>query len=392
MKQQFNLAQKLYGSTARSTKSDYFRFFKLSIQSFLLLMIVLFISSCQDDNVTQTPQATSNISERLQSLYRQKKHPETTLSIRDGGKLSVNDALDFLNDGLNFLYCRPSDFFLQTKVFKDTFSIAVDGSHEIESGDLTDLLGDIAEFAGIKYYAESGSPKEPLIFDTRDIGSPSPSYTNIEATFAMEVGSPLTTTDAYPYEDSWIYGQNGADVSEFCSEEEANADAADLFRRDLRNNLTNRIVLVSFYFKKPYVVCFSAVDADCFEQEIPIAPNYFPVDEAHYGYEIRNQDDVTSNDNLFENMLFYNFSGRPGFHTCLSDDEMNFHYEAMADLAVSVLPNPVGNKVLAQIEVGYEMLGPEESSTIFHSMLVVEASKIVIENEEFEEGMELPHP
>lgn len=352
---------------------------------------MLNLNSCQDNNNAQISPTDAGVSEKLKTLYRQKKNHENPIINRDGGKMSVNDALDFLNDGLNFTYCRPNDLFLETKVFKDTFVIAVDGLGQIEAVDLNDLVDDIANFAGAKFYAESRSPKESLMFDMKDLSSPSSTYTNIEATFVYEVGNPSTSVDQYPFDDIWIYGQWGGDVSNVCNDEDVDLDAVDLLRRDLRKSLVYRSKVVFYYFKEPYTVCYSAGNDDCFSEEIPEV--YFPVNESHQGSELINPaDGMTQNDNLYESLLFYNIDFRPGYHTCLSDDEMNFHFESMEDLVGDILPSPAGNNVIAQIEVGYNGLFGEFTTTIHHSMLAVKATKIPITESEFEEGNPLPNP
>jgi len=171
-------------------------------------------------------------------------------------RYSVGDALEYLNDGLNFLYCRPNDYFLETMVFLDTFAIPV-SSGQIDEGDLMDLMDNIAVFAGDHYYADAREEKEPLMFDVNQISGPSPSYVYFQAIFFYEADVPLDLDDTYPYENAFIYGQYSVDVTNLCNDLDVNLDAADLFRHDLRENVVYRYKNLHYYFKDPYYVCFN---------------------------------------------------------------------------------------------------------------------------------------
>ena len=309
-----------------------------------------------------------------------------TGQIEPRGFISVSQALEDLNDGLNFLYCRPDDNYLETVVVKDNFSVGATAG-QINENDLVTLMDDIAEFAGDSYHGDGRGDKEPQMFDINLVMA-STSLVIFEAIFMHQAGLPTSTTDDYPYSDSWIYGQWGQNVSNQCSQEGANADAADLLRRDLRKNVAFRNKFQAYYFKHPYTVCFTGDYDDCFSEEIPIT-NYFPVDDNLDHDDLTNSSDITPDDNLYDLLLFYNHSGNSGYHTCLSSNEMNFHYDEMEKLAEDLLPNPSGNNVIAQIEVGYNLLA-SGSSTIFHALIAVKATKVSITEEEDIEPVELP--
>lgn len=194
----------------------------------------------------------------------------------------------------------------------------------------------------------------------------------------MEVNLPPTGGDNYPYSYDWIYGQYGSDVSNVCNSENVNLDAADLFRRDLRSQLVNRDPHGHYYFKNPYAVCFSGLPNSCGAVEVEFS---LPPSEYYYDTDLINEEDVTPGDNLYDYLIFYNYGGFSNFHTCISDDEMNFYYVKMYDMATGILPYPVGNNVLFQIEVGYDFISGG-SSHVFHSMIVSRATKVEVEEED----------
>jgi hypothetical protein len=263
----------------------------------------------------------------------------------------------------------------------------LNGSGRIEEADVETALEDIAEFAGDKYYAEVRSDKIPVMFNVCQI-SATLLYCEVEATFVMEAGANSLNVDRYPYEEDWIYGQFDQNVSEECNEENVNADAADLLRRDLRKALLYRSKLEPpFYIKNPHTTCFSPSFNNCLDYEIPI--DFYPADEVVDPWDLLNINDNQSDDNFKEYLLFYNYSGDPDFHECISAQEMDFHYESMYELIQGVLPNPIGYNVITQIEVGYELLASGES-TIFHSMVVTRSLKVAILEQQFEEAIPLP--
>jgi hypothetical protein len=292
-------------------------------------------------------------------------------------RYSIQDVLDLLNDGMNHLYCRPTEFRNKTVSFTDVFSVPKT-SGEVSEGDLVNLMDDIALFAGDNYYDDGGSNKQPLMFNMTESSGPSPSYFYIEATFIMEVDLPPTGGDNYPYSTDWKFGQFGGDVTNLCNSENVNLDAVDLFRRDLRAQLTHRESHEHYYFKNPYAVCFTGLPNSCGAVEIEFS---IPPSEYYSDTDLLNGSDGTPGDNLYDYLIFYNYSGNSNFHTCISDDEMNFYYVKMHDMATGILPYPLGNNVLVQIEVGYDLL-TSGSSTIFHSMIVTRATKVEVEEED----------
>lgn len=124
--------------------------------------------------------------------------------------------------------------------------------------------------------------------------------------------------------------------------------------------------------------------------EIP--PQYFFIlmDETTLFYDLENPLDDVVEDNLYDYLLFSNFSGFANYGECLSDDEMNFHFESMDVLATSILPSPPGDKVISALEVGYDWIIQGFNSWIYHNMIVTMTDKIEILVEEYEDPIELP--
>ncbi|HEY3385789.1 MAG TPA: hypothetical protein VGK46_04725 [Saprospiraceae bacterium] len=340
-----------------------------------------------DELSQESPQNATDKAKYLKYLHEEIASKDQ-LSNRSSD-YSSSEAVDFLNEGLNLMYCRPDTSYAESLFYLDTITMSYNGSGRIDEADLESALGDIAEFAGSKYHAEVRSDKIPVMFNVRQI-SGSILNCEIEATFVMEAGANSLQSDLYPYEFEWIYGQWEQDVSGECNEEEVNADAADLFRRDLRRALLFRKKTERpYYFKNPFTVCFSPSSNSCVAEEIPL--DFFPADTIVEGVELLNDDDPMSYDNFNDFLLFHNYSGSPDYHDCISVDEMNFHYDSMYVLIQGVLPNPSGYNVITQIEIGYEWLAASEF-TIFHSMVVSRAQKVTILHEELEEAILLPIP
>lgn len=246
-------------------------------------------------------------------------------------------------------------------------------------------MDEIAKFAGNNFYNESRSEKAPLVFNMLAVNSTSV-YVDIEATFTMEAGLPIETVDAYPYTESWHYGQFGNDVTNECNNsEDLNFDAPDLFRRDLRNNISYRNN-GHYYLRDPYSVCFNAASDNCaIMREIVPA---FPIIETIYDNDLVNPNDNTASDNLYDFLLFRNRNLFSNFDVCLAANEMNFYYESMEDLALSKVPSSA--YVIGNIEVGYKNITFFTSILIWHAMQVTIMKKVTITSSNDYEALALP--
>jgi hypothetical protein len=302
-------------------------------------------------------------------------HPRTT-------DFTVAEALDYLNDSLNIWYCRPGDEYGVTLVFIDTFEVELNGSNKIDKADLEDLALEIATTAGEHFYDRGATDKAPFMFEVRQAGPISLSGTvPIQSWFIMEEDEPTDETDSYPYSDPWPFGYGSTSTA--CGNPPTGDDAADLYRRDLREALTYGMKFGKggYSYNRLYNICFS-FSSDCGAEELP----FVPADEHICCFD--NPNDVTEDDNLYDRLLWLNYEGFSNYHSCLSTAEMDFYYEEMSDLAEDQLGSEgVGeDRVIVQLEVGYWTLTGEDW-TIGHSMQVFYANII----EAIGTAVPLPH-
>ncbi len=364
---------KYYSSTIHQF-ANLFRFLmslKPGFRSLLFLIFILFYSSCQDDATLKPKETKQKAIENPHAKYLRESRLNKQFLPRTN-RYTVSQALDYLNDGMNFLYCRPNDYFLESVAFKDTFPIPISSS-QISEDDLIDLMDDIAYFAGDHYYADGRTAKEPLIFNMNQVGSPSPSYVDIEVFFEMEAGSPVSTTEEYPYENSWLYARWSGEENPECNEDQGSVTAPALFKRDLRKNIIYRNQEDPFYLINPIATCFDPFNFECTSLH-GLPPVGVPITQFYGSVALRTPDDIL--DNLFDFYIFKNSDNLDNFDRCLDVDEMNFYYESMYDLALGLLPSPAGNNVIAQIEVGWDRFTIFNTTTIWHSMVVLQATKI----------------
>jgi len=379
-------------STQRQTNQSPYknRWFLNSFQ-FVLCLIALFVySSCSEDPFFKTSITNGKSNENPHAKYLLEwKKTKNHFTSRGGGNLSVSESLDFLKNGMNYLYCRPNDFFLESIVYLDTFAIAV-SSGQIDEQDLVDLMDEIADFAGGYYYADTRTTKEPIMFDMNQVGSLSPSYVNIEVAFMMEAGDPIISDDSYPYEESWLYARWFGEDNPECNEEETMKTAPHLLERDLRKILVYRNQTTPFYLINPVAICFDPFGAECVSHH-NLPPVGAPITQ-WYGYaELDNPNDATR-DNILDYLLFLNTFYYENFDECLEPEEMNFYYESMKDLILDLLPSPAGNNVIGQIEVGWDRLIFQGIvQTIWHPMLVMTATKVTLD-ENHDTPLLLPTP
>lgn len=325
-------------------------------------LTVLFFLGCDQSTRVQKNELSQNPHSKY--LEGRKTNQITNRTTR----YTISEAVEFLNDGLNYLYCRPGDFYNQGITFTDTFSIAV-SSGQIEEDDLIELMDTIAYFAGGHYYADSRTVKEPILFHMVQLATSSSTVTNIEATFLMEAGLVSGTDDSYPYELDWVYALWSNENNEECNEQQ-NSSAALLLHRDLNKNLAVRGQYPNFYLKDPEVVCFDPAGAECSSMHnLP----YFPHTNLYNG-SLRTPNDVL--DNLNDFLLFLNNDDFDNFSKCLSVSEMNFYYEEQEDLILDMLPSPANDRVIAALYVGWDRFVSSQQTVIWHPMKAISATLI----------------
>jgi hypothetical protein len=308
----------------------------------------------------------SGCTDPAELTLNQDVHPRTT-------DYTVAEALDYLNDSLNIWYCRPGDEYGSTVVLIDTFEVDVNGSNEIEEADLEDLALEIATAAGDFFYARGATSKAPFMFDISQAGFISAGSVPMEMVFYMEEGEASDESDEYPYDGTWPYG-NGESIG--CPSTPSGVDAADLFRRDLRRSITygGKNGNGGYAYNRPYSICFNVGGDNCFSYEIP--DNIPFPDELVDEEDLDNQNDVTNGDNFYDYLIFFNTSWLSNFHVCLDDEEMNFYFESMEEVAEDELGSGnVGSRYIVQVEVVYNEIFSTET-TVFQSYLVTYANII----------------
>jgi hypothetical protein len=341
----------------------------------IIVSIILFILAeiaCNNESISK-PKNIEMYRNNPHYQYLKEKQGTSYFHSRSN-QYTVSEAIDYLNDGMNFIYCRPSDYYSESVAFTDTFRLAI-SSNIVEEDDLLDLMDTIAYFAGENYYADNRTEKEPLIFDINLLASTSPNYVRIEATFIMLAGEAPTAEDSYPYEDSWVYAFWYNEENEECNEEPGSVSAQALYRRDLNINLVNRNQTNPFYFINPEAVCFDVAGAECMTLHgLPNLPH-----KNLYWESLVNPNDVTILDNLYDFLMFRNRDSYDNYSTCLTAQEMNFYYEAMEDLALVLIPDPPGDIGFVALEVGWDRYistFPPEFVVIWHVMNVMAADRV----------------
>lgn len=334
----------------------------LGIISFITIILTLILfEACRKDFIgnefiPSTAKKENNIHNRFLNIYANRG---TIQNRDDTTTYTISEAIEYLNDGLNMIYCRPGkDDYNQSLSFTDTNNISVT-NNKITEANLVELMDSLAYWAGDHYYGDTTTTKTTFAFISRTASSVYNNSIDISTCFIMEKGSEFSSIETYPYGKSWPYGFTN---NHTCNNEQGGKDAPDFFRRDLRRALLYRpFVYENYFFTDPYVICFSSHSDDCDSYEIP----WYWADE--FQQELDNGSDDTSGDNYYESPLFYNYGRNPNFHACLDTSEMNFHYLGMKEL---VEDNKPSGKVIGNIEVGYNKTLSVPYFTRLNSMMV----------------------
>jgi hypothetical protein len=343
---------------------------------------LLLLAGCTKDGLLSDGQAAqldpvTNFQEYLDFKAFTQVQPRST-------DYSIAESLDYLNDGLNLLYCRPGDTFGETLIFIDTFNIQLNASNRVDEDDLEAMARTMANFAGTNYYDEQRSNKAPLMFEVRQGGNLTGFTLPLAVAFIMEAGSPSTESDDYPYIYSWPFGFGQYLTCEIPVETES----VDLFRCDLREAAKYKGSKHEvYYYVNLYTICYNPHYTNCLDYDIP----FLWADEFHDELELLNLNDPNPGDNQFEMLLFYREQEDPNYSACLLPVQMNFYYDEMLDIAVNPQPSsPASSKVISNIEVGYnEWIGMY--GRYIHGMQVYYSDKInpIVSNEV---PIDLPNP
>lgn len=325
-----------------------FEKYRLGAALLSIVIVSLMLSSCKKDvldNQVVVEDLKQGVHVKTLEFIEKAKtiSSEKKIEMRDGGYYSSTEAFDLINDALNYNYCRPSDEYLRTRVFKDSFNITFNPVNGISEIDLLNLYNAAANKAGEHYYGMSDSTKAAFMFDVRQAGNPSGNNLPVYVYFMMTAGNCDTPT-SYPYDemDYWWWAWDAGK----CDDTYQGDDAPDIFRCDLRKNKLYKNKTASYYFTDRYSVSLAAFDGypgGGFEmsdinsdQTIELNDLYNPLDSI-------------TNDNYLDYLLF---KSKGDLDLCLDPVEMNFYYISSANLIDLNLPF---NKVIGNIDYGYNL-------------------------------------
>lgn len=327
------------------------------------------VLGCNKDAITEfnSPRAPGEQSLSLSVrdfVQRAMKQPDPggTLpaNLRSNSLFTPAQAMYYLNHGLNYAYCRPNENYARQSMVSDTFLIPLDTSTMVKEVDLLAIFEQIAEMAGNFYHAVSDTTKQPFHFEIWPYDNLQAEGIPIIAVFTMGLGS-CSALNSYPYAstDEWYIGPEAGN----CYFQTQTHDAMDHWRCDLNANLNYRDKHLAYYFTDRYSVCFDPDGrTECQGYEIEFLAPHLVVGEI----ELLNPNDPTPNDNWYDYLLFFNTEWYSNYHLCLTQSEMNFHYQEMAALSVDHCPQ---GKVAGKHEVGCQLL-IDDKSTWFALMRV----------------------
>jgi len=294
-------------------------------------------------------------------------------SLRTETTYTLSEALELLNHSLNLTYCRPDENHYRYISIVDSVFIPVDGSSLVGEEDLADLFNSIALMAGDFYFAQSDTFKQPFNFEIRAYDNLQTEGLPVEVSFTIGAGQ-CGSLNAYPYQttDQWeIYPEGGN-----CCTSQTSSDALDHWRCDLNANLNYRNKLNPYYyFTDRYSICFDPHTSGCEASELGM---FVAPDEYYYDSQMLYPNDPTEEDNYYDYLLFYNTTNYANYHTCLSQDEMNFYYQKQAALSNYYKPS---GKEQGKHNIGFNLWASGSNSTVFSLLRVDYYSINEVENE-----------
>lgn len=287
---------------------------------------------------------------------------EERASLRTETTYTISEALDLLDETLNYAYCRPSTPLQNTIILSDTLYMAVTTSTTVTEQEVADLFDAASMDLGTQYHAMSLTNQQPWAFSVRQFGNLENDELPIIIQLSVAYGGYVNALIDYEEEDYFYAFQGGlCDMT-------PGPGAPDV----LRNNLKYDYIPTGTHYcknAKYFRVC-NVWNGDV----IRCDADGLPGNIYEFDWQITNpmvKASIGLWDNINDFKLFRQCECAPNYDECLSGDvEMPFNEGAMGDLLDAHTPE---NYAPGNIWVGSKKLDDSElgGDINFHNMNVM---------------------
>jgi len=353
-------------------------------------MMALLFSQCakqemalgSDALMSLTPDRRSQM-KQLMALAGSKGQDRATL--RSSNTYTISEALDLLDETLNYAYCRPATPQRNTLILSDTLLMPVSTSSTVSEEDLADLFDAASLDIGTQYHGLTLNNKQPWVFSVNQFGEPANGEIPVIVQLEVAYGAFITDSIAYSSSVDYSYAWQGG----LCNETPG-PGAPEVLRDNLKYAYVPNPPNTKKYFKSAYYfIVYNVVHGD-----VPwYAANGLPDNIFQFNAGIANPMEKASIglwDNINDFKLFRQCECvEDNYDECLSGDvEMPFNENEMGAILQAYLP--ALDFVPANIWVGSNKVDDLALSgyIVFHNMVANYSKTILVSSND--EPVELP--
>ena len=274
---------------------------------------------------------------------------------------TTTEAIDLIDEALNYAYCRPGTPLQETIILSDTLMLEVISS-EVTETELVNFFDSVSLHIGTQYHDLTVTNKEAWAFSVNQFGSLVGNELPIIVQLEVAYGAYITEEIEYGETDDYSYHYGGG----YCSSTLVDG-APEILRDNLKLAYVYNPPSTNKYFKRPkyFQVC-NEVSSTTICEAYGIPNNIF-----YYYDMLLNGQLVTPQywDNINDWKLFRQHESITNFDQCLSGDvEMPFCYSSMAGIVEG--SEPEGSYYPGNIFVGSFSVDQLNYQVPFHNMVV----------------------
>lgn len=300
---------------------------------------------------------------------------EERASLRTETTYTISEALDLLDETLNYAYCRPSTPLQNTIILSDTLMMEVITSTLVSEEEIANLFDETSLDLGTQYHALGLSNMEAWAFSVAEYGSLVGDELPVIIQLEVAYGEYITESITYGEYNNYSYQSGGG----FCDESLAEG-APEILRDNLKYSHVYNPPSTKKYYKRPRLVrVCNQVSTVTICGGAGIPQNIF----VYYDMLLNGSVVAQQNwDNINDWKLFRQHEGvQANFDKCLSGDvEMPFVEDNMGGIITDLIPNGTyypGNLWVGSNEV---TTGQNQHEIPFHNMVIAYYQSVVVES------------
>ena len=338
----------------------------LSVLQYLILsfaFMLAFAQCAKNDDVLNTISEKTKVVNRtsrqaiMDEIIVNANHTPTGNVQGRSTNYSIDDAIDLLDETLNYSYCRPGTPKVDDLVLGDTITFPISPNNQVSSQDIATLFAETSLAIGNQYNHLSLSNKEAWAFAVKALGNRNGNQLSLLVTLNVSYGAstvPNTYPSPNPYE-----GLEYTHYSGYCGVDDPGVDGAPEY-----------LIKYLKYFK------ISTGNSKYFHRQYNVGICNFGhcggkgIGDFDFANEIHENDlnpnDPTPNDNINDYKIFFQSSNKSNYDQCLDFDvELPYYLISMSNLIDIYKPQSL---VVGNIKIGADLLLGYTNATV-HNML-----------------------